>query len=217
MKLKNSIATDKPYLILGSGGHSNVIIDLLEQYSAKIHGVLVKNFNGNQFCGYPILGDDGYLSQINPDSFYVAVAVGFAAKDMKTRIELYEMSKNMGFTIPSLIHPTAIISNRVKLGDGCHILAGSILSAGCSVGINTIVNTGAQIDHDSEIGNHSQISPMAVICGKASVSNYCFVGASSTIIENINICEKVILGAGSVVVKSIVNSGLYYGNPVRKI
>ena len=45
----------------------------------------------------------------------------------------------------------------------------------------------------------------------------CFVGAGSTIKDNISVCDNVIIGAGSIVVKDIIESGIYVGCPVKKI
>ena len=44
-----------------------------------------------------------------------------------------------------------------------------------------------------------------------------FVGASSTIIDNITICNNVIIGANSCVTKNIIEAGTYIGNPVKRI
>jgi acetyltransferase-like isoleucine patch superfamily enzyme len=45
----------------------------------------------------------------------------------------------------------------------------------------------------------------------------CIVGINSTIIENLTIVAKTQIEGGSVVIKSIINPGLYVGNPTRYI
>ena len=42
------------------------------------------------------------------------------------------------------------------------------------------------------------------------------LGSNSTILP-VRICDNVVIGAGSVVVKDITESGIYAGNPARKI
>ena len=42
------------------------------------------------------------------------------------------------------------------------------------------------------------------------------IGSNATILP-VNICAKVVIGAGSVVTKNIVESGVYAGNPARKL
>jgi len=43
------------------------------------------------------------------------------------------------------------------------------------------------------------------------------IGVGSTIIQGISIISNVLLGAGSIVYKDITASGVYVGNPLRKI
>ena len=54
---------------------------------------------------------------------------------------------------------------------------------------------------------------------KTNIGNNVSIGSNSTILP-VNICDKVVIGAGSVVTKSISKPGIYAGNPakfVRKI
>jgi UDP-N-acetylbacillosamine N-acetyltransferase len=41
--------------------------------------------------------------------------------------------------------------------------------------------------------------------------------SGSVLIDKISVCDDVIIGAGSVVIKNITESGTYVGNPARKV
>jgi serine acetyltransferase len=43
-----------------------------------------------------------------------------------------------------------------------------------------------------------------------------FVGIGASIVNNVSICDDVIIGAGGVVIKDIDEKGTYVGVPARK-
>jgi acetyltransferase-like isoleucine patch superfamily enzyme len=49
-----------------------------------------------------------------------------------------------------------------------------------------------------------------------TIGNHVSIGSNATILP-ITICENVVIGAGAVVTKNIVEPGVYAGNPARKI
>ena len=55
------------------------------------------------------------------------------------------------------------------------------------------------------------------IDGRVSLGDRCFVSAGAVIIDKVTICDDVIIGAGTIVIKDITEKGTYVGNPARKI
>jgi acetyltransferase-like isoleucine patch superfamily enzyme len=45
----------------------------------------------------------------------------------------------------------------------------------------------------------------------------CLIGAGAVILDKLSICNNVIIGAGSVVIRDINDAGTYVGNPIRRI
>ena len=48
------------------------------------------------------------------------------------------------------------------------------------------------------------------------IGNYVSIGSNATILP-VKICDHVVIGAGSVVTKNILEPGIYAGNPAKKI
>ncbi|MBK7855417.1 MAG: hypothetical protein IPJ79_11415 [Bacteroidetes bacterium] len=48
------------------------------------------------------------------------------------------------------------------------------------------------------------------------IGNHVSIGTNATILP-VTICDNVVIGAGSVVTKSITQPGIYAGNPAKKI
>lgn len=104
-----------------------------------------------------------------------------------------------------------------KYGKGTIIAPGTILTTGITIGDHVIVNLNCTIGHDSKIGSFTTISPGANISGNVTIGELCYIGTNAVIREKINICDNVVIGAGGVVIKDIIESGIYVGNPVKKI
>ena len=51
---------------------------------------------------------------------------------------------------------------------------------------------------------------------KTLIGNNVSIGSNTTILP-ISICDNVVIGAGSVVTKNILKSGIYAGNPAKFI
>ena len=60
------------------------------------------------------------------------------------------------------------------------------------------------------------IHPTAIVSEKAVIGDNVSIGSNVTILP-VNVCNNVVIGAGSVVTKDITQPGTYVGNPARKI
>lgn len=200
-----------PLIIIGAGGHARVLISVLKILDMNILGVtdLVME---NNISGMPMLGHDEIIFNYSPESVLLVNGVGSVETTGK-RAALYNKFKQCGYSFASVIHPSALIVDGVKLGEGVHIMAGVVIQAGCEIGDNSIVNTGAVIDHDCTIGNHVHIAPGVVLSGGVNVGTMVHVGTGATIIQGIEINEGAIVGAGSVVIRNVPRGVKVVGVP----
>ncbi len=205
----------KEIVLIGAGGHARVIIDTAECLGFNISSIIDIGYKGKKetIIGYPVIGNISVLSSYNIDKIEVFIAIG----DNKIRTEYFKIIKNMGFNIPVLIHPTAILSNYVSINEGVFVNAGSIINALSEIGKNTIINTGSIIDHEVKIGKNTHICPGVKIAGRVSIGNNTFIGTGTTIIDKIRIGDNVIIGAGSVVIKDVKSNSKVAGVPAREL
>ena len=116
------------------------------------------------------------------------------------------------------IHPTAIImDNNIEIGEGSFIGAYSILTTNIKIGKHAILNRGNQIGHDCEIGNYFSAMPGAIVSGNVKINDLVYMGNNSSIREKLLVDSAVTIGMNGAVVKSITESGVYVGVPVKKI
>lgn len=144
---------------------------------------------------------------------YDEVIVATGDNDLrKKKIAILE---EMKIPIPTIIHPSAIISSFAKVSKGCTILANAVINVNAVVGIGSIINTETIIEHDCIVGDYVNISPKVAMAGHTKIGNLTFIGIGCTIIDNIIIGNEVILGAGAVVVYNIPPHSVAMGVPAK--
>lgn len=211
MKRKSKI------IVLGSGGHAAVVIDLLEKLNFEIIGILSKETKFKFFLDYPILGDDTLLKTFVGKNILFANGIGVVNNSLNTRKKVFENLKRYKFVVPVLQHKNAIVSQRAILKEGSQILAGSNIGPNVFIGENTIVNTNTTVEHGSIVEAHCHLAPGSNICGNVKIGESTFIGAGSTIINDLSVTKNCLIGAGSLVVKDIKVIGKYYGHPSKKM
>ena len=184
----------KDIAIIGAGGHSKVIIDLinlLEEYN--IIGIYDDEKTDN-FCNLKILGK---INDIDTSIENFVIAIG----NNKIRNNIFLKFPNLFY--PILKHPSSILSKNIKIGEGTIIMAGVIIQTDVIIGKQCIFNTGCSIDHECIIKDFSSICPKTVLCGNVFVGSLTMVGSGSVIIQNKKVGNNCIIGAGSVIFKDV--------------
>lgn len=191
-------------IIIGKGGHARSVADIIERQNLfEIAGYIVNEEAKEAEEDYPILGkDEDLLGLFKEGISNVAMGIGFMGKS-KLREKIYFKLKEIGYHFPVICDPSAIVSSRAVIEEGCMIGKGAIINAGARIGRLCIINTGAIIEHDCIIQDFSHISVGTVLCGAVRVGKETFVGANSTVIQGRGIGERCIIAAGAVVRKEL--------------
>ncbi|MGF1679606.1 MAG: acetyltransferase [Candidatus Methylacidiphilales bacterium] len=206
-----------PVLILGTDDHAQVIIDLCQILHRPIAGLvaLQKSENASEILGVPVFADDRALKQFHPDQVELASGIASVRVSEKREI-LFQRYKKEGYRFAQLIHPAACIAQNVHLGEGCVLMAGSIVQTGVQVGDNVILNTGCSIDHHCQIGDHVHVAPGAILAGRVRVGISSFIGAGATIIQGVEVGRGCAVAAGAVVVGPVFDGSRVMGIPASE-
>ena len=113
----------------------------------------------------------------------------------------------------TFIGPFVEIQKGVVVGENCKIQSHSFICELVSIGndcfighgvmfINDLFTTGAPANNNSSLWQATH------------VGNHVSIGSNATILP-VTICDNVVIGAGAVVTKNIVQSGVYAGNPAK--
>ncbi|MBW2003584.1 MAG: acetyltransferase [Deltaproteobacteria bacterium] len=207
-------------LIIGAGGHSRVVINLLQSVGGfRIVGVTDSKkdlWNKEISKGIKVLGDDTLLDRFDPKECCAAIGIGGKGVPIK-RKNIYDMLVSKGFRIPSIIHPFAFVSSSAKVHSGVQIMAGAVIQVETFIGENCIINTSASIDHGCHVERHCHIGPGAILGGEVQVGEGALIGLGARVLPRIRIGERALIGAGAVVTKDVPEGLQVVGVPARKI
>ncbi len=205
-------------LIVGSSGHSKVIIDIFEKEEKyEIIGLLdAYRKIGEETLGYKVVGKEDDLKELLNEypntKIFIAIGDNWIRKKVSEKI--LAIIPNIEFA--TTIHPSAQIGKNVTIGKGVAIMAGSVINSATQIGDFTIINTKASIDHDSKMFDFSSLAPNSTTGGNVSIGNYSAISIGATIKHGISIGKHAIIGAGALLMNDCEDNLIMYGEYLQK-
>ena len=202
----------KKIFIYGAGDQGRVVLRiLLDLKSWKVSGFIDDNVKeGSTFEGIRVYGSREALTMSRQVPNAVT-AIGIN----RNRADAYRRLKAHGFTLPSIVHPTANVCDDVTIGEGTVVCPGAILWTKAKVGENCIVNTGAILEHDNVLEDHVHVASGTRFGGKVRVKEFAFVGTGAVVLPYVTVGKAVTVGAGSVVTKPVPDGVVVAGVPAH--
>lgn len=208
----------KHIVLFGAGGHGKVVRDIIE----KMHDFDLES------CVVAVYDDfvldrmlDGTLPILNNEEAFrnfvekngdVLGVIGISNNEVRARLS---MEYPLRYTVA--IHPTAIVAEDVRIGEGTVVMAGAIINPGARIGRHCIINTGAIVEHDCIISDFVHIAPGGRIAGDVTIGRMSHIGIGASVIPKIAIGENAVIGAGAVVIRDIGSNVKVVGVPAREI
>jgi sugar O-acyltransferase (sialic acid O-acetyltransferase NeuD family) len=206
-------------VIVGASGHAKVVIDILGQAGRwKVVGLVDRSHEvGVQILGVPVLGREEDLPRlVGPHELMGAVvAIGDNSARATVVARIGSIAPRLKF-VPA-IHPRAVLAGDVAIGEGSVVMAGAAIGAGASVGRFCILNTNASLDHDSVLEDFASLAPGVTTGGNCRIGTGAAIGIGAVLRHGISIGEHAVIGAGSLVLKSVEAAAVAYGSPARTI
>lgn len=205
--------------IFGAGPHANYcleIFELVDKYN--VVGIIDPEAEiGSNLYGYPVIGKEQDLISLSEKYHFKAgfIAIGDNFTRKKVRDKILSIIPNFKFV--SAIHPNVSIGKGAKIGDGVVMMSGVIVNLECEVGDFCALFTGAQLEHNSCMGEFSLLSAGSITGGKVKIGKFSSITLGVTIIDRICIGENTVVGSGAVVLKNLPDNVLAYGNPAKII
>lgn len=205
-------------VIVGAGGHARVLAEIAKlsgQYRLIGFTDPIPELKDQKIMSSPVIGTDEVLPELRTQGVDAAI-IGVGSVGVNgTRKGLFETILQIGFSPVVLVHPTAVVSPTVQIGQGTSIMANAIVNANAELGDNVIVNSGAIIEHDCLIGEHVHVATGARLASGVQVSSGSHIGVGASVIQGIRIGCESLIGAGAVVVRDIPDHVTVYGVPAR--
>lgn len=202
------------YTIIGAGG-----------FAKETYNCLIQRLQFDNIKDYSIdfVIDDQYCDDIdvfgkkknafsNYDFSNKKILIGIADNSVRKQIS----EKLQDFEFATLIHPSVSIGLNVSIDEGAIICQNVILTCDIKIGKHAQLNLNTTVGHDSTIGDFFTSAPAVNISGNCNIGNNVYLATKVALREKITICDDVIVGMGGIVLKDIIEKGVYLGIPVKK-
>jgi len=166
-------------LLVGAGGFGRMVAEqAMLQYDCAFvdDGQAV----GAEMCGIPVVGSIADLLRLRKDYNLLVIGIG----NNKFRAQVYEKAKELGYTCPNIIAPSAYISPYSKMGCGCVVLQNACVQNGASVGDGVLLNAGTEVHCDATVRDYALVYTNSVIRSGATIGSYVRIGSNCTICNN---------------------------------
>lgn len=148
-------------LILGAGSHGVEVLELAREL--RVFNMI--SFLDDDCTKQNTIGVCGGFHKYLKDYSAAIPAVG----DANLRMRWLQELSNAGFAIPTLIHPSAVISASARIDCGSVVCARATIGTGVIVGRGCIISSGATIDRNVILNDWSYVE-----CGETVVmQNLC--------------------------------------------
>lgn len=209
----------KQLVIIGAGDFGREVAHLVERINEQhptweLLGFVDDNaaLRNSVIDTYSVIGGIEWIENYN-EELYVACAIS----NCKIRKKIICYLDRCDIKYATLIDPYATIFKDSVVGDGCIICAGNIISINCTIGKHVIVNLNCTLGHDDHIDSFCTINPGANISGKVHVGECTDLGTGTKVIQGVDIGNRVVSGAGSVIIRDIPSDTLVVGCPAKVI
>ena len=110
------------------------------------------------------------------------------------------------------VGPFVEIQGNTRIGDGCKIQSHTFICEYVTIGQRCFVGHGVMFAND--MFREGKPDTDRDNWGRITLGDNVSIGSGATILS-VSICDGVVIGAGSVVTRSITEKGDYAGNPAR--
>lgn len=206
--------------IFGVGGFGREVLALIKDINKveltwNVVGFFDDGYEkGELFNGYPNLGK---MEDLNKWKTPLCLALAIGSPIIKKKI--LDRITNPLVDFPTLIHPSVWIGDKefVQIGKGCILCAGVMVTTNVQIKDFVILNLQCTVGHDTVINDHASFMPSVNISGEVTIEEGVYVGTGAKIINQLEIGEYTIVGAGAVVAKSLPAHCTAVGVPAKPI
>jgi len=207
----------KKLIVYGAGEFGSLIANVLSYHNdleIAAYGDDDLQKTVDHIDGTPVFGQKDLLNFAEQNNIKLAItAIGNNA----IRAEKFNLLKNTGFQMISIVHPQALIDTKVSYGDNVIIEMGTAIHTNSKIGNNVFLGGEALIGHHNIIGDHVLVGGNVSFGGSVVVEDYVSLGVGASIKPGIRLGEGSVIGVGAAVIKDVEPGTTVVGVPAKPI
>lgn len=193
----------KDLVIIGNGSFAKLLHYYLTEYSEynvkafSVNSKYLPEMNDSSGGGVSIVSFEDLETYYPPNEVEIILGIGYSQMN-DVRKKMFFACKEKGYDIASFVHPTAVVSKDIVLGEGNIILENTVIQPFVEIGAGNLFWHNVKIAHDDKIGSFNTFAQNTSVAGVVNVGNNCFLGNSSIILNRKNIADYTLVGAGAI-------------------
>ena len=198
--------------IYGSNGSGREVLEIARLQNVWDEIVFIDDYNE---ADLPVkkISFNRFKKLYSVENSRIVISIG----ETKDREMLRKRVTEAGYTLGSVVHPSAYISPDAETDVGLIARANVVVSCGASIGINVQLFEGSTIGHDTVIGTDSIVSAKVSIGGNCEISDGVYIGMSAAVKEKTKIGSHSTIGMSAAVFNDVAESMIVLGNPGRVV
>lgn len=198
-------------IIMGAGDFAREVYEYHKFLKIPVYGFYDEVTESSSLRDLPIYKNLNQIPEINKCLFVAGTGNPIVNKKFSNLIE----KNNLNFSKPIICD--SYIGENVLIGDGSVVCPKSVLTCDIDIGKFCVINISTTIGHDCILEDFVVLSPNCSLSGHTKIHSETLLGTSVVTIPKRNICNNVVVGASSCVVKDILEPGTYIGSPAKRI
>lgn len=206
----------KDIIIVGAAGFGREVLQWIKDVNKVTPTWNIKGFLDDNFealdgfeCDYPVIGTIKDWSPSENEVFALALA------GPKVKESVVSVLKAKDAKFATVIHPTSIVGEYCRLGEGV------IITPRCKLSPNIVVDEfvtilGCGVGHDAHIGAYSTLCGYCAVCGHVQIGKRAFIGTSAVVAPSKKVGDDAYVCMGSMVMTNVKPGIKVMGNPAKK-
>jgi len=206
----------KRLIIIGAGGLGREVFAHLHQNPGTtwtLGGFIEDNAESLRGFDLPIGIVDSVQNYKPRPNTLLLPAIG----DPIIKLRICRELSTRGAVFSNFIHPTAVISYKVKLGVGIFIFPGAIVGPFSTIGDFVSIGGNATVGHDAAIGDGCTLCGHTEINGWTQLGEAVLMGSHATVLPKVKIGDGCVLGAGSTTISSVKPRTTMFGMAAKRL
>lgn len=205
-------------IIVGAGGFGRELLQMVKEINEisptwKMLGFLDDDSKAlhDVECEFSIIGGIEGWKPIGNEVY----AIALANPKLKKRVVSALEAAGCGFA--TIIHPTARVSDHVKVGKGLIMKSYSSISVNVEIGDFAFFNLMAGAGHDCVIGDFCMLGPRCSLSGHTTLGEGVTVGAHASTYPGVAVGDYATIGMNSAAVRKVKSNTTVMGVPAKVI
>lgn len=205
-------------IIIGAGTYAEVYLAYLLEAGIEIVGFVddAPALQSKTVRDYPVLGTVSDLEtlkeKMNVEAVYCPIG------NNAVRVRLLKQAKAWGYKTPNYIHPSAVISPHVQMGEGVYVLLGTNIMPYTKIEDYVMISMNVNVAHHNLLEEGTFLSTGVNFGASITAHKRAYVGIGATIMTGLHeLGEDCLIGAGAVVIKDVPSKAIMAGVPAKVI